>query len=204
MQLINLPACIFYGSQNFLSSKFTVTSVLYIFASSFCEIYRQIFLKGVFQLSLSWFSISKSGFLHLNFIGLLQCNKILSVINSMDWERIIRAGKPPQYFEFGPSSQDPFSFCQIQLALNTVLTITPIVNCVVCYPLPLHKERGGVGKISLLVEHICIYLIISKTTNRKRESREGLGESWPYSMSFNRHFMEHAQPHAWADFNSTL
>ncbi len=96
------------------------TSVSYIFASSFSEMYRQIFLKGVFLLSIPWFSISKSGFLHLNFIGLLQCNKILSVTNSMDWERIIRAGKPPQYFEFGPSSQDPFSFCQIQLALNTV------------------------------------------------------------------------------------
>jgi hypothetical protein len=52
----------------------------------------------------------------------------------------------------------------------------PIVNFVVCYPLPLHKERGGVGKISLLVEHIYIYLIISKTTNRKRESmgRDGV------------------------------
>jgi hypothetical protein len=25
-----------------------------------------------------------------------------------------------QYFEFGPASQDPFSFCQIQLALDTV------------------------------------------------------------------------------------
>ncbi len=25
-----------------------------------------------------------------------------------------------QYFEFGPSSQNPFSFCQIQLALDTV------------------------------------------------------------------------------------
>ncbi len=103
-------------------SFFKVYSYLSIVHISifFCEIYRKIFLKCVFRLSLSWFSISKSGFLHLNFIGLLQCNKILSVINSMDWERIIRAGKPPQYFEFGPSSQDPFSFCQIQLTLNTV------------------------------------------------------------------------------------
>jgi hypothetical protein len=25
-----------------------------------------------------------------------------------------------QHFEFGPASQDPFSFCQIQLALDTV------------------------------------------------------------------------------------
>jgi hypothetical protein len=25
-----------------------------------------------------------------------------------------------QYFEFGPASQDPFSFCEIQLALDTV------------------------------------------------------------------------------------
>jgi hypothetical protein len=31
-----------------------------------------------------------------------------------------RAMKLHQYFEFGPASQDPFSFCQIQLALDTV------------------------------------------------------------------------------------
>jgi hypothetical protein len=28
-----------------------------------------------------------------------------------------------QHFEFGPSSQDPFSFCQIQLALDTVFLV---------------------------------------------------------------------------------
>jgi hypothetical protein len=50
----------------------------------------------------------------------MQCSKILSVISSTDWERTIQAMKLHQYFEFGPSSQDPFSFCQIQLALNTV------------------------------------------------------------------------------------
>ncbi len=60
------------------------------------------------------------GFLYFNFIGLMQCSKILSVISSTDWERIIRVMKLHQYFEFEPSSQDPFSFCQIQLALDTV------------------------------------------------------------------------------------
>ncbi len=28
-----------------------------------------------------------------------------------------------QHFEFGPASQDPFSFCQIQLALETVYAV---------------------------------------------------------------------------------
>jgi hypothetical protein len=50
----------------------------------------------------------------------MQCSKILSVISSTDWERTIRAMKLHQYFEFGPASQDPFSFFQIQLALDTV------------------------------------------------------------------------------------
>ncbi len=50
----------------------------------------------------------------------MQCSKTLSVISSTDWERTIRAMKLHQYFEFGPSSQDPFSFCQIQFALDTV------------------------------------------------------------------------------------
>jgi hypothetical protein len=54
-----------------------------------------------------------------------------------------------------------------------------IVNSVVRYPPPLQREKGGVGKISL-VEHIFIRLLISKTTNRKRNSTEkgeGVGES---------------------------
>ncbi len=50
----------------------------------------------------------------------MQCSKTLSIINSTDRERTIRAMKLHQYFEFGPASQDPFSFCQIQLALDTV------------------------------------------------------------------------------------
>jgi hypothetical protein len=29
-------------------------------------------------------------------------------------------GKDHSSYEFGPASQDPFSFCQIQFALNTV------------------------------------------------------------------------------------
>jgi hypothetical protein len=50
----------------------------------------------------------------------MQCSKTLSVISSTVWERTIRAMKLHQHFEFGLASQDPFSFCQIQLALDTV------------------------------------------------------------------------------------
>ncbi len=77
---------------------------------------------GCMQISImdGRFFDQLTSFLYLNFIGLLQCNKKLSVISSMDWERTIPARKPSQYFEFGPASQDPFSFCQMQLALNTV------------------------------------------------------------------------------------
>jgi hypothetical protein len=67
-----------------------------------------------------------------------------SAINSMDWERIIRARKPPQYFEFGPASQDPFSFCQIQLALNTVYCKRPIqclASSKILTPHPLTARR---------------------------------------------------------------
>jgi hypothetical protein len=74
-------------------------------------------------------------FLYFDFIGLMQCSKTLFVISSTDWERTTQAMKLHQYFEFGPSSQDPFSFCQIQLALDTVYIATFIlffrlgVNC---------------------------------------------------------------------------
>ncbi len=76
-----------------------------------------------------------------------------------------------------------------------------IVNSVVSsYQPPLQRERGGVRKISPNggVEHICIYLLIYKTTNKKTESTE---KGW--ELSLNRHFMEHGQTHAWADFNPT-
>ncbi len=63
-------------------------------------------------------------FLYFNSIGLIQFSKTLSVISSTDWERAIGAMKLHQYFEFGPASQDPFSFCQIQLALDTVHTLS--------------------------------------------------------------------------------
>jgi hypothetical protein len=55
----------------------------------------------------------------------MQSSKTLSVISSKDWKRTIRAMKLHQYFEFGPASQDPFSFCQIQLALDTVCNDIP-------------------------------------------------------------------------------
>ncbi len=67
-----------------------------------------------------WILNWQLSFLYFSFIGLMQCSKILSVISSTDWERTIWVMKLHQYFEFGPSSQDPFSFCQIQLALDTV------------------------------------------------------------------------------------
>jgi hypothetical protein len=67
-----------------------------------------------------WIFNWQFSFLYFNFIGLMQRSKTLSVISSTDWESTIRAMKLHQYFEFGPSSQDPFSFCQIQLALDTV------------------------------------------------------------------------------------
>jgi hypothetical protein len=74
--------------------------------------FRVILHRWIFNWQIS--------FLYFNFIGLMQCSKILSVISSPDWERTIWVMKLYQYFEFGPSSQDPFSFCQIQLALDTV------------------------------------------------------------------------------------
>jgi hypothetical protein len=36
-----------------------------------------------------------------------------------------------QHFEFGPASQDPFSFCQMQLALDTVnkrVAVLPVLG----------------------------------------------------------------------------
>ncbi len=35
------------------------------------------------------------------------------------------------------------------------------------------------------------------------EKGEGRGEIWPYVFEYTVHFMEHGEPHAWADFNST-
>jgi hypothetical protein len=67
-------------------------------------------------------------FLYFNFFGLMQCSKTLSVISSTDWERTIQAMKLHQYFEFGPSSQVPFSFCQIQLALDTVYSRRELIE----------------------------------------------------------------------------
>jgi len=46
-------------------------------------------------------------------------------------------------------------------------------------------------------EDLCT-LLISKTTNSEVQRREGVRADL---MSLNRHFMEHGQPHALADFN---
>ncbi len=66
------------------------------------------------------FSISKSVFFIS--ITLDQCSAAKPYLSSVQriGKRTIGAMKLHQHFEFGPASQDPFSFCQIQLALNTV------------------------------------------------------------------------------------
>ncbi len=78
----------------------------------YCCVFLVIMHGWIFNWQIS--------FLYFNFIGLMQCSKTLSIISSTDWERTIWAMKLHQYFEFGPASQDPFSFCQIQLTLDTV------------------------------------------------------------------------------------
>jgi hypothetical protein len=71
-----------------------------------------------------------------------------------------------------------------------------IVNSVIVYP-PHYKGKRVEWERSLLLvelEHICICLLISKTTNRKRKGRgEGVRAD---PLSLNIHFMEHGQPHA--------
>ncbi len=61
-----------------------------------------------------------------------------------------------------------------------------IVNSIVSYPTPLQRERGEVGKISpywLSNEHVCMCLLIPKTTLRKRESTEkGEGRGWELTL----------------------
>jgi hypothetical protein len=56
----------------------------------------------------------------------------------------------------------------------------------------IHPHYKGkvveLGRSLLLVEHICICLLISKTTNRNRRGKEGVTADL---ISFNKHFMEH-------------
>ncbi len=54
----------------------------------------------------------------------MQPNLIRHQFNGLGKETI-GAMKLHQHFEFGPASQDPFSFCQIQLALDTVCMTLP-------------------------------------------------------------------------------
>jgi hypothetical protein len=77
------------------------------------------------------------------------------------------------------------------------LTITLFISLSTPTPKSATKEKGvELGTSLLLVEHICICLLISKTINRKRVSRvrrrgrerEGVRADF---MSLNRHFMEH-------------
>ncbi len=55
----------------------------------------------------------------LHWSNAVQPNLIRHHFNGLGKETI-GAMKLHQYFEFGPASQDPFPFCQIQLALDTV------------------------------------------------------------------------------------
>jgi hypothetical protein len=75
--------------------------------------------SAVKVLNQEWI-VPQISFLYFNNIGLMKCSQTLSVISSTDWEKTIGAMKLHQHFEFGPASQDTFSFCQIQLALDTV------------------------------------------------------------------------------------
>jgi len=65
---------------------------------------------------------------------------------------------------------------------------------------PTTKRKGVEwGRSFQLVEHVCMCLLISKTTIRKiRESTEKGGGKGVRAdlMSLNRHFMEFRQPHA--------
>jgi hypothetical protein len=66
-----------------------------------------------------------------------------------------------------------------------------IVNSIVIFPRPLQRVNGVVewGRSVLLVEHLCICLLFSKTNNRSTEKGEERGGSWPNDL--NIHFMEH-------------
>jgi hypothetical protein len=69
------------------------------------------------------FSIRKSVFFIS--ITLVLCSAAKPYPSSVQriGKRTIGVMKLHQHFEFWPASQDPFSFCQIQLALDTVYSI---------------------------------------------------------------------------------
>jgi hypothetical protein len=74
-----------------------------------------------------------------------------------------------------------------------------IVNSLVSYPPPLQREKGRSGEdLSYwLSTFVTAYLLISKTgiyVNTSTEKGEGRDKSCPYV--FEKHFMEHGQPHA--------
>ncbi len=129
-------------------------------------------------------------FLCFNFIGLMQCSKTLSVISSTDWERTIRAMKLHQYFEFGPSSQDPFSFCQIQLALNTVCEEKFIQKPFLCnkifYPeniMPLQVNQTG----GYVVKHGSAPACYSSTRVRNQTSPICKSINWQHKKEWPTH-----------------
>ncbi len=103
--------------------------------------------------------------------------------------------KRKQYFQFPENEHFGLVFVKTG-SINSGTYLT--VNCVVSYPPPLQKGHGEEwGKSLLLVEHICICLLIFKTTKRKRERTEmGRERMKADLMSLNRHFMQHGQLHA--------
>ncbi len=62
-----------------------------------------------------------------------------------------------QHFEFGPASQDPFSSCQIQVALDTVYTRPDIISFVVILIRAIEKctYRVSSSLSILLIVHRC-------------------------------------------------
>jgi hypothetical protein len=58
----------------------------------------------------------------------MQWSQTLSVISTTDWEKNHWSYETSPHFEFGPASQDPLSFCQIQLALDVPPSLRPLVG----------------------------------------------------------------------------
>jgi hypothetical protein len=90
----------------------------------------KVFHQQQIRLGATPHTNKQISFLYFSNIGLMQCSQTLSVISPKRIEkRTIGAIKLHQHFEFGPASQDPFSFCQIQLALDTVQDIWVYPYC---------------------------------------------------------------------------
>ncbi len=138
----------------------------------------------------------------ISFLGLMQCSKTLSNIISTDWERTIGGMKLHQYFELGPASQDPFSFCQIQIALDTVYSrekryVTHLELCLgEHWPDVRHLLQGQVQRLRMRHPNSS-WLSFSKW----RPKRKGIKISWScFSFSMTTYRKEN-QLFAWG-YNS--